>query len=62
MKKKKTNKGGKPRLKPGEDTKRLTINMPESLAKKIYKAADKKGIGAGEWLRRIAAKELGVEL
>lgn len=60
-KKKTKAKGGKPRLVPGEVTMRFTINAPESLATRINEAADQEGISYGEWFRRIAAKELGVD-
>lgn len=62
MKKPEKNKGGKPRLKPGETTVRFTINVPESLAKRIHKAADKDNISYGEWFRRMAALALNVDL
>lgn len=60
-KKKRPNKGGKPRLVPGEETFRFSINAPETLAKAVIRAAEAEGISYGEWFRRVAAKELDVE-
>ena len=59
--KKGRNKGGKPRLVPGEQTMRFSVNAPESLGRRIVEVAEAEGISYGEWWRRLAAKELGIE-